>query len=76
MAAVDSAWGIASRSGLLEMSYSDKVTSVCGEPEGSKDDVSGFLIRLERQVCQLCLVRTLSFALHYCSSQVVKNCEL
>lgn len=26
----------------------DKVTSACGEPEGSKDDVSGFLIRLER----------------------------
>ena len=66
------------------MSYSNKVTSVCGEPEGSKDDVSGFLIRLERlgKVCQLCLVPVLncvptsSFALHYCSSQIVKNCEL
>ena len=39
---------MASRSGLLEISYNSKVTSVCGEPEGSKDDVSGFLIRLER----------------------------
>lgn len=31
-----------SRSGLMETSDKSEVTSVCGEPESSKDDVSGF----------------------------------
>lgn len=42
IAAVDSSWGIASRSGLMETSDKSEVTSVCGKPESSKDDVSGF----------------------------------